>query len=93
MGRKADFVYEVRRSTSVILEEIENLRGLAKEYQQAGYGISGSPQEITAGDLQGVTDATDLGDILAVIGTTLPAIDAVLDAGHGTNMQKIRLTL
>jgi hypothetical protein len=93
MPRKTDFIHEVRRSTTVILDELNKLRGLAKEYQQAGYGVDGSPMEITDADLQGASEGVAIGDILAVIGTTLPAIDAVLDAGHGTNMQKIRLTL
>lgn len=88
MARKSDWVYEVRKAATQIRDANFALQNLAAEYSAAGY--SGN---ITAEDLEGANGEISPNDIVSLIGSTVPALQAVMDAGHATNIDKVRLTL
>lgn len=87
MARKSDFVAEVRQNTSDMIDAYNRLRANLREYMALDYG---NTNPITPEDLQGSSADADIEAVAALLGTTVPAIEDFLAAGHATNMYKLK---
>lgn len=89
MARGSDFVTHVRVEATIILDASNRLNGLRKEWDRLDYGNTLALTDAFSpdGDNANLNPAV----ILAVMGSTLDAINVLLNAGHGTNLEKIRV--
>ena len=96
-GERSDFITRVRQETDKLMDAVDGLNALKAQWD---YGMSswivdasGNDPEAEgydAGDFAGANAGLMVADIAAVVGTTLTAVNALLAAGHGTNLQKVR---
>lgn len=93
---RSDYIDQVRRAADDLLCAAEKLNALRKswDYGMSSWIVDASGNDPTDPDYQpgDFVHATGLmkADIAAVVGTTLDALSALLAAGHGTNLEKIR---
>lgn len=80
----SDHITNVRNAAGEFIAVMGKLRNLAR--QSAALDL---PNVMTAEDFDGANAHIAPADITAVIGTTLPAIEALLAAGHATNLYKV----
>lgn len=85
MARKSDFVSEVRSDVKVLTEALDRLRNKQLEWNALDYGNTLLPE-----DLEGSSEGVVPADVGAVVFGTVDAFDAVLAAGHATNLYKLR---
>lgn len=86
MARPSDFVSEVRQLATALLQTVNGMDALRKEWDGMDY-----LNTITdAGGFAGANADVDVDDIAAVIGTTLDALNELLNAGHRTNLLAVR---
>lgn len=82
ISRHQDYISKVRKAAKTAFDAIQDLKALQPEAAYGGYSA-------TLQDGQGTNAGITRADVLAVVGTTADALDALLDAGHGTNLVKI----
>jgi hypothetical protein len=82
MSRENDFIIEVRAATRAIWGGINTLKALQREYNALDYG---STLDTGSGENAGITAA----QVGAVVFDTATALEAVLNAGHATNMARL----
>jgi hypothetical protein len=90
----SDYITLVRQATKDLLAVLDRLRALSRQSTALdlpnaladGERLATPP---TFGDFAGANSHLATADITAVIGTTLPAIEALLAAGHATNLYKV----
>lgn len=87
MTTKQAFAREMVQTVTALLWQYQRLRALADEWARLGYGV-GAPNEITDTDLAGLGLELSAGDLAGGL-TTLDAITALMDQGHGTNLYKL----
>lgn len=95
---RSDIITNIRQETSTILEALESLNGLRKDWDagMSTWIIDASGDDPTdpnyePHDFAGINEGLMKADISAVIGTTLDAINTLLASGHRTNMTKISM--
>lgn len=86
MNRPSDFVTEIRQLSTVFLQTVNGMDSLRREWDGLDYLHSLTE----SGAFEGSNSDVDVDDIAAVIGTTLDAINALLNSGHRTNLLNIR---
>jgi hypothetical protein len=86
MNRPSDFVTEVRQMSTDLLQRINGLDALRREWDGLDYLHTLTEQ----GGFEGSNADVDVDDIAAVIGTTLDALNELLATGHRTNLLAIR---
>jgi len=84
-NRPSDFVSQTRDLATTLLQTINGLDALRKEWDGMNY-LDTLPPEAFEGANSDVTKD----EIAAVIGTTLDALNALLDEGHATNLYNVR---
>jgi len=91
--RKSEWAVEVRRAATAVWNANSTLATLLAESTSGGYGLPPEEGGIDeAVDLVGVNEGITKEELIAVVGTTGPALQALLDAGHGTNIVNVLLT-
>lgn len=86
MNRPSDFVTEVRQMSTDLLQRINGMDALRREWDGLDYLHTLTEQ----GGFEGSNADVDVDDIAAVIGTTLDALNELLNSGHRTNLLGIR---
>lgn len=79
-------ITRIRAAATALAEAIEELQAVKKEWDYLDLG-----NVIVAGDFTDRHEGLTVTDLANVVGTTLAAIDALLVAGHGTNLYTIKL--
>jgi hypothetical protein len=82
-ARQQDFISQVRTEASAILDAVSRLHALRAEWDALAYGAN-----LTTDDFVGENADLDVAEITGVF-TTVEAIDALLSAGHATNLYKV----
>ncbi len=82
---RSDHITKTRQAATTLLGALDALRALRVAWD-AGHGTW-----ITEEDFTGANEELVKDDISAVSTTTLDALGVLLSAGHGTNLEKIRL--
>jgi hypothetical protein len=85
-ARQSDWISLVRQQSTTLIETVDALNALRSEYDALDYGNT-----MTDDDFAGANEDVTIAEIQAVIGTTLDALNALLQAGHGTNLMTIRV--
>jgi hypothetical protein len=85
-ARQSDWISLVRQQSTTLIETVDALNALRSEYDALDYGNT-----LTDDDFAGANEDVTIAEIQAVIGTTLDALNALLQAGHGTNLMTIRV--
>jgi hypothetical protein len=85
-GRPSDFVTEVRQLSTALLQTINGMDALQKEW----FGLDYLHTLTDEGGFEGANADVDVDDIAAVIGTTLDALNELLNSGHRTNLLSVR---
>lgn len=85
-NRPSDFVTELRQVSTVLLQTVNGMDALQKEW----FGLDYLHTLTAEGAFEGANSDVDVDDIAAVIGTTLDAINALLNSGHRTNLLSVR---
>lgn len=85
-NRPSDFVTEVRQVSTVLLQTVNGLDALRREWDGLDYLHTLTDE----GGFEGSNADVDVDDIAAVIGTTLDAINELLNSGHRTNLLSVR---
>lgn len=85
MSRRSDFITEVRDEATNILNAVDNLQALRREWTALDYANT-----LEVSDFEGANEDATVAEVSAVVGTTLDALQGLLDAGHATNLNKIR---
>jgi len=80
----SDHITNVRNATREFIAVINKYRALSR--QSVALDL---PNVMTADDFAGENANILPADLTAVIGTTLSAIEALLAAGHATNLYKV----
>jgi hypothetical protein len=80
-----DHINQVRKASAALLSAVHQLRALSAE--AAALDLDSA---LTTEDFAGGNSYLSAADISAVTSTTLTAIDALLAAGHATNLYKVR---
>lgn len=83
-GRKNEYVGEVRANVRAWLAATNNLRSMQPEATALNYVST-----LTPADLEGSLADVAPADVIAVVFTTVDALDAFLEQGHGTNLHKL----
>lgn len=86
MSRSKQFVSDTRQASIDLIASIDRMRALRREWDALGYSGTLDAAGVFTGDNADVTEP----DIAAVIGTTLDAIDGLLQTGHYTNLYRLR---
>jgi hypothetical protein len=83
---RSNHITRVRAATTELLSAIDKLTALKKESDSLDLGNA-----FTTDDFEGDNSHLATADIIAITGTSLPAIDAFIEANyHYTNMYKVR---
>ena len=82
--QKMAFAVRLRMASTNLLESVNDMRGLKAEWSAAGY-LDGLEDSDMINENAGITN----GQLSAVVGTTLQAIEVLLAAGHSTNLHKL----
>jgi hypothetical protein len=82
MSRANNYVIEVQNSARKLFDAIFELQQLRGEWTYGDYTN-------TLGANITLTEYPSVADLAAVVNTTAVAFDAVLAAGHGTNLTKV----
>lgn len=82
MARGQDFISAVRTQARAIVDAVDELNALEREWTWGGYSET-LPDGVNQNE--GITRA----EIADIIGTTRGALNALLDAGNGTNLTKV----
>lgn len=85
-NRPSDFVSEVRQMSTILLQTMNGLDALRREWDGMDLGNTLTDE----GAFEGENSDVDVSDISAVIGTTLDALNGLLNAGHRTNLLSVR---
>lgn len=83
-GRQDDYCTEVRDASRHLTSAINELLSLQKEWHALDYG-NALKQE----NFEGENAAILPGDVGAVVVDTANALEALMQAGHGTNVYKL----
>lgn len=84
--RESDYVTRVRENNRKLWDAFLTLKGLQEESTAQDYGTNLGPECFAVNtEHEGLTKE----DIIAVVFTTINAVDALLDTGHATNITKI----
>jgi hypothetical protein len=86
MARPSDFITQVRQEVTTLLETINHLDGLRLEWDGLDYGNT-----LELSDFEGTNSEVDTSEIAAAIGTTLDALNGLLNTGHRSNLLKVRM--
>lgn len=97
-SNRSNHISNTRQAATQLIEAINKLRALKKEWDD-GLGTwiidaSGNDPEAQGyepHDFAGANVGLMKADISAVTSTTLTALETLLAAGHGTNLEKIAL--
>lgn len=87
MTTKQAFAREMVQVVTALLWQYQRLQALSEEWARLGYG-PGAPAEITDADLSGANLQVSAADLAGAL-TTLDALKALMDQGHGTNLYKL----
>lgn len=79
-------ITRIRQATTKLIEAIEELEAMKKNWIYLDLG-----NVLTVDDFINQHEGLTVADLTAVGGTTLDAIEALLAAGHGTNLYKIKI--
>lgn len=79
-------ITRIRQAATKLTDAIAELQALKTNWIYLDLG-----NVLTEADFQGQHEGLSVTDIANVGGTTLTAIEALLAAGHGTNLYKIRI--
>lgn len=82
MSRENDFITESRSAARAIWDGINQLKALQREFNALDYGTT---LDVGVGENAGITAA----QVGAVVFDTTTALEAVLAAGHATNMARL----
>ena len=84
MARSSDFVTHVRQESASLLDTVDKLNALKREWDALDYGN-------TLGDdaFEGSNSEVTLAEVTAVIGVTLTALNDLMAQGHGSNLYKM----
>lgn len=85
-NRPSDFVTELRQVSTVLLQTVNGMDALRREWDGLDYLNTLTQDDAFTGSNADV----DVDDIAAVIGTTLDAINELLNSGHRTNLLSVR---
>ena len=80
------YISQVRTQATNLLTTIQKLHALEDKRVALDLGNT-----LNQADVGGANEGIQLSDCLAVITTTLTALDVVMDAGHATNLHKIAI--
>ena len=80
------YISQIRTQATNLITTLQKLHALEEKRVALDLGNTLNQTDI-GGDNEGIL----LTDCMAVLTTTLAAFDAVLDAGHGTNLHKIAI--
>lgn len=96
-GARSDFISAVRQAADKLMDAVDSLNGLKAmwDYGMSSWIVDASGNDPEAegydpGDFVGNNQGLMVADVAAVVGTTLTAVNTLLAAGHGTNLQKVR---
>ena len=79
----SDFISNSRAASGALITAIDQLRALRKSSDALNLA-----ETLVPDDFAGNTDV-DTADVMAVIGTTLDAIETLLAQGHATNLYNL----
>lgn len=85
-ARASDFVTELRQATTAMIDDLDKLRALRREWDAVGY----SGTITAAGGFEGANADIDEAKLASVF-TTLAALETLLAAGHATNLYGVHL--
>lgn len=80
------YISQIRTQATNLLTTIQKLHALEDKRVALDLG-----NVLNQADVGGSNEGILISDCLAVITTTLTAFDAVMDAGHATNLHKIAI--
>lgn len=97
-GARSDFVSRLRQTTTGFLKDYDELVSLRRQWDWLYNTELKDPEpdpdkpeeKPDPGDFKGDNEGLTRVEIEAVF-SSLDAVKALLDAGHGTNLQKVRL--
>lgn len=78
------YISQIRTQATNLITTLQKLHALEEKRVALDLG-----NVLNQTDIGGDNEGIQLSDCLAVITTTLTAFDAVMDAGHATNLHKI----
>jgi hypothetical protein len=87
MARTEDFISNVRQAVTQLVKAEESLRALQAEATYMDYLTVLDDEADFVGANADITKA----ELFAALSTTGDAIKALFDAGHGTNVNRVRL--
>lgn len=80
------YISQIRTQATNLITTIQKMHALEDKRVALDLGNT-----LNQGDVGGDNDGIQIADCLTVITTTLTAFDAVLAAGHSTNLHKIAI--
>ncbi len=81
----SDHITKVRQASTALIVALDQLRALKKESDALDLGNA-----LTTEDFAGSNAHLDTADIVAVTGTTLTALEALMAAGNATNLYTVK---
>lgn len=87
-AKKNAYVSRLVNRTVALIEALDELDGLRKEWDEVGFGADGE-EAITDEDLVGNFPALETLDLSNMM-NTIDAYDTLRTQGHGSNMQALR---
>lgn len=94
-GKRSDHITRVRQAVTALLAAYDDLKALRREWDWAlgaelvdASGSDPQGEGYAPGDFTGSNAGLMKADIAAVY-VTLEALDALMAAGHGTNLQRV----
>ena len=87
-AKKNAYVSRLVNRTVALIEALDELDGLRKEWDEVGFGVEGE-EGITDEDLVGAFPALETLDLSNMM-NTIDAFGALRTQGHGSNMQALR---
>lgn len=82
---RIDHITSVRKASNALITAIDSLRALKNESDALDLGST-----FSLDDFKNDNGHLTKEDIIAVTGTTLTAIEALMIAGHATNLYKVK---
>jgi hypothetical protein len=80
------YVEQVRTQSTNLLTTIHKLRALRQKQDALDLGNT-----LNQSDIGGANEGILVADVVAVLGVTLEAFEALLTAGHATNLHKVAI--
>lgn len=94
---RSTFITHVRQVATELLDVIDDMMSLRKQWDAGmstwivdASGNDPNEEGYQSGDFAGSNAGLMKADIASVVGTTLDALNVLMDSGHRTNLEKIR---